>query len=581
VPATISANDPNGTVWGQLFTSIASPTFSVIAGQDAGGGIAISAAGVVTATSTPLAAGAYTFTARAANAGTGQAVEQKISFTVGAAVTVQRNIGKRMGWPTRTSASGGSVQEQGRFVFQVVRAVTGPKIRVGNFAAISGTAPTSITKKLSFRDSNNAITHPITFSAASTVTIPAGTSVLSDVILNSGTGQPLVISPPTAAQGEMDDHWSIIQLTIYASDPTNYPASGCDLSEGGNENSEKGTTLTDRTSGSPAFSTADLSGYTIEPPLSIVDPACPTSVYSVAILCDSIFSDGANDTANSGTRVQGAWARALETANIPYVQIGYSGLALSQWLGAGNATHRNAKYAQLTADGITHVICGLGTNDLNPANGPSSGATILANYVSLKAQLAALSPPIKLIVSTLQPRTNAGNTAEAAGEVGVTFAQRAIVNSAFTSSPGTYAAAVFDMGSRLDDQTLHQTWRLDINAITAAVITSGGAGHGANNWVDFGFGIRYATTTVVAGAATVVTKRQQGGALTGALPANPVSQILTSAGGTGLQLTFTWATTSPTGDGVHPTDATHNYAYSTLTPSVLAQLLGASSPIVV
>jgi hypothetical protein len=79
---TILAADPNGTVWGQLSTTIDTPTFSVVAGADAGGGVSITSAGVLKATATPLSAGAYTFTARAANATSGDAIEKKFAFTV-------------------------------------------------------------------------------------------------------------------------------------------------------------------------------------------------------------------------------------------------------------------------------------------------------------------------------------------------------------------------------------------------------------------------------------------------------------------------------------------------------------------
>lgn len=80
-----------------------------------------------------------------------------------------------------------------------------------------------------------------------------------------------------------------------------------------------------------------------------------------------------------------------------------------------------------------------------------------------------------------------------------------------------------------------------ILTIQGAITTSsGGAGYAVGDNVNFGSSIVLQVASVTAGAVTGWTVISAGYIISGSTPANPISQVTTTGGGTGAQITVTW-----------------------------------------
>ena len=86
------------------------------------------------------------------------------------------------------------------------------------------------------------------------------------------------------------------------------------------------------------------------------------------------------------------------------------------------------------------------------------------------------------------------------------------------------------------------------NAILGVVgtptVSSGGAGYAVGNTITFSNGVVVTVATVAAGAVSTVTLTNPGAIASGSTPANPLSQVSSSGGGTGAQITATWGVVS-------------------------------------
>lgn len=368
-----------------------------------------------------------------------------------------------------------------------------------------------------------------------------------DLILEPGA---IASTEPLVFKGVKGQRLWLVRWLRWATAPANFPGATV-VANTGTEFSEMGTALTDRTTNYSQFFTRTVGNYAILPPLAITATSQPGPV--VAILGDSIASDGANDY-NTDDPDNG-WAQGgLGDAGIPWISLGTSSLAMSHVMASKAA--RAQLFAGLPAAGVTHLLLALSTNDW--ANGVTA-ATLLAQHATIKAELDPLG--IKTIPVTSLPKTN-GNTATAA-EVN-TFAQRAIFNAALRANNGV-GDGYYDLSKVAENPADPNSWRQDVRAGAAvSIVTAGtgyvngdylrfpGGGGGGVSAVDANGGITSFYNAVGGGflveppSVFSAERRVYSGATNGTLPAP----------GTGATFSYTGvAATVPTNDGTHPNSA--------------------------
>lgn len=447
-------------------------------------------------------------------------------------------------FPNRTVANTNSyTQIQIRKSFFLYKSVRKLKFVVANALCTAGNdiAMPDVTVRLGLFDPETSTYYPVRFNGNAAITLVSGQVATTDEV-----SVPLFAGATRTAGKKL----FLIKYLVYASAPANFP--GASLIMTGADYNEWGNSLTDKT-GSGSFTAAVPAGtWDLFPAIAIVgDVASRHAV--VNILGDSISSDGASDTQLD---YYAGWAsHALADAGIPYINTGVSSQTLLSWRNSF-ANRRAMHIANMIAAGVTHVFCPLGTNDIGVGQ---TGAQLYANQVSTRDLLAPYG--IKLIPTTLQPRTNAANNAVPAGETN-TFTERAAYNALVIANNGVgdgyFGLAAISEGSA-------NLWRTDLNKPSGIAVNAGGSGYTANDLIYLPYGNRVRVSTVSGGAITALTVRRAGGFASA--PSNPVAQleslkaaIAGGAGGVGatFDLTNTGAG-SDTGDGIHPGPAVHSF----------------------
>jgi lysophospholipase L1-like esterase len=171
----------------------------------------------------------------------------------------------------------------------------------------------------------------------------------------------------------------------------------------------------------------------------------PRPTVAVALYGDSILV-GRNDTPADGT--YGFMERALGNA-FAWLTMAQTSMRISSLTAAGT-TGRRFRFAAL--DGITHVICNLGTNDIYNHR---TVQDIKADYATLATQLDRHG--IRLIQITLTPRTNSTNTAllDAARSASI---QR--LNAWIMTNP--FGGGAIDVAEAARDPDKPDFWRSDL-----------------------------------------------------------------------------------------------------------------------
>lgn len=352
---------------------------------------------------------------------------------------------------------------------------------------------------------------------------------------------------PLFFKGRRGQRVWIVRLMTWAIAPAAFPAATL-IANTATEVNEWGTALTDRTTAYGQIFTRSAGNWAVFPPLAITATAKPGPV--VAILGDSIASDGANDY-NSDDPAYG-WAQGgLSDAGIPWVNLGTSSLASSHVL--SSRPGRAQLFAALIASGATHLLYALSTNDWSSGR---TSANLLADLATLKDELDPLG--VKLIPCTSLPKTNAANNAQLAGETN-TFAQRALFNAALLAGNGV-GYGFYDLAAVAQSPTDPNLWRTDLRAAAGLSVVSGGTGYKGNDVVILPGGVS-ANVAATGGAVTAV----QGVIALGGWVVDPpasvtplrvVSNDPASRGipaGTGASFSYTGiAAQSSTTDGTHP-----------------------------
>lgn len=243
----------------------------------------------------------------------------------------------------------------------------------------------------------------------------------------------------------------------YATAPANIAITSV-VTNGFASSYEAGTSLSDRTIDG-TWTGGITTNYAVLPPVAILGrPAKFGGSQRIAILADSIGSNGVGSSTQYVTTnsVQSAYLgfiqRALQ-ANYAWTNLGHAGLNLSTITGAAPAVA--ARYfAPIQDAGITHVILELGTNDLAA---PRTDTQFLADVASFVSMMAKRN--IKVIICTLPPRTDSGNTTPTSA----TSTYLAAVNSALKS---TYGGRVFDFNAAVSQPGNALLWRTDLGTPT-------------------------------------------------------------------------------------------------------------------
>lgn len=186
-------------------------------------------------------------------------------------------------------------------------------------------------------------------------------------------------------------------------------------------NNEYGSGLTDRTM-SDSWSASDPSLQVLMPPNLVLGLVPRTQCPAFGIIGDSIYAVGTSDAFGFGD--YGGLQRALRSLNYSYVNSGGGGLPLLYYF-HGDAGYQAAKAKTFNAmlPHITHMVVGLGTNDIDQSQ---TDTQICNNLVSLQQELDAYG--ITMIPLTVTPRTNAANTTYFTGEGETEWANRRNLN---------------------------------------------------------------------------------------------------------------------------------------------------------
>lgn len=232
---------------------------------------------------------------------------------------------------------------------------------------------------------------------------------------------------------------------------------------------EYGTGLTDRTLTDWTTGTDIHPGYTVHPWLDIITESIPGRP-SILLVGDSITSGGSEDgTDGAPVKEYRGYAMAGMGADYSWMNGGCAGLKMIEaisYTGAVQPQYPN-RLGIYANRGMTHCYMPLGTNDSQSLTGASAYMAMLADA---KAKVEALG--MKLIVTTLLPRTNAGNTAEYSAGSAASF--EAIRQAIFSSG-----ILYFDAWLYARNAGNTALWRTDLGTPTADGIHPTAAVHAA------------------------------------------------------------------------------------------------------
>lgn len=283
------------------------------------------------------------------------------------------------------------------------------------------------------------VNYPINWGGTQTKTFAVDEVMTSDVVV-----LPADITPGQ----EIKVRWWI----VYSTAPTNWPLA---IRYNDNGWNEFGTGLVDKINSTTDYFTRQTN-LMVLPPIAIRGTVSG-SVKSVEILGDSISSDGADDSYALNT---GYVPKALTAGGYAFINNGASGnsIYLCTHTASGATADEIARRKIAHHSNITHVLCGLSTNDF--ASGRTA-ANILADLATLKTYLDGIG--VKLIPFTCPPRTNSANNAErTAGE----WAKIASFNASIVSNNGV-GYGYFDANLNMRDSGNNNLWRTDLGTPTA------------------------------------------------------------------------------------------------------------------
>jgi hypothetical protein len=309
--------------------------------------------------------------------------------------------------------------------------------------------------------SYGANTNPVTFRAA--LEYPIGTSHPlhfpdgnRDATLEPGatiSSAPLAIHVPAGA---------VIAVEIMATLPPGGVIWSSNLFWGADDAQTVYTRAEIEAGGLPGMATGRVLGLPsttniLFPPISIrgeprshcsLGPAGrPRPTVALALYGDSILV-GRNDTLTNG--IYGFMERALGN-DFPWLTMAQTSMRISSLTAAGT-TGRRFRFAAL--DGITHVVCNLGTNDIYNHR---TVQDIKDDYATLAKQLERRD--IRLIQLTLTPRTNGTNTAllDAARSASIRR-----LNAWIMTDP--FGGGAIDVAEAARDPDKPDFWRSDLRA---------------------------------------------------------------------------------------------------------------------
>jgi len=249
---------------------------------------------------------------------------------------------------------------------------------------------------------------------------------------------------------------NMLQLTINITFPTAPAYVPCTNIQCGSfpyDSNEAGVTVTDK-SMSGVLGSYAMTRQIFGPIGAYGTPVVgPTAVKPrVLIFGDSIVV-GANDT-TSGALI--GWLQRALTGSYSWVAAAQNGYSWTNMVGAARA-----RTLSPVRDGaFTHAISGLNTNDFGYA---VSAAQIYAAMISVRDEL--LTKGVKLIVCTSWPRTNAGNTAQQAGDPANVFTRRSDLNQLIRDNNGV-GYGYYDLAAQTEDGNTG-LWRTDLGSPTA------------------------------------------------------------------------------------------------------------------
>ncbi|MDB5847463.1 MAG: hypothetical protein JWP29_1215 [Rhodoferax sp.] len=216
-------------------------------------------------------------------------------------------------------------------------------------------------------------------------------------------------------------------------------------------------TLTDWTSGAVIHQ-----GYTVHPWADVITEVASPSP-SVLVLADSIGSGGSEDGAvGSPVKEFRGYLMSALGNNYSWVNSGQAGLKMIEAVNYTGASVNQYpdRLGQFANRGFTHCIMALGTNDSQSLTGASA---FMAMVADAKAKVEALG--MKLVLVTLLPRTNVGNTAEYSAGSAASFEaiRQAIIASGipyfdawlYARDPATPALWRADLGTPTNGDGLH------------------------------------------------------------------------------------------------------------------------------
>lgn len=228
----------------------------------------------------------------------------------------------------------------------------------------------------------------ITFGGQTRITAEPGAEIISDPIavnLNAGTSMRVMV------------------FAEYETAPGRLPSSNINANDNTNELNEGATSgLVSKAAGTAMPASRIQSKVILCPAFAIGEPVgTPTTLQRIGFYGDSITS-GADDSTTGS--VVGMAQRGCHAANVPWVAASTEGYSYGV-MPAGSDARR---FTLFPFRGCSHVISFLGVNDIR--NRVLLPSEIYARMVEIKGTLDAWG--VKLIVSTIWPNTNAGNTGE-------------------------------------------------------------------------------------------------------------------------------------------------------------------------
>lgn len=256
------------------------------------------------------------------------------------------------------------------------------------------------------------------------------------------------------------------RLLTFAAAPACWPGSEVNAAFS-DETNIAGTALADNVdSADPAgtvYSRLSQS-YMYGQPLILGRTATP--VARVASLGDSIADGGSGD---AGSEVLLGWLRRALGSDHPNMTIGNSGYQLGTMM--GSPALRRTRLQLLAVCGITHLVCSLGTNDLGAGR---TTAQLTAWLATLKGELDALG--IKLVPTTVTPRTNAANAARYGADGTGVWAERLAYNDALRAANGV-GYGLIDLAALTQSSSNGNLWDTTAGRGTADGIHPLGATH--------------------------------------------------------------------------------------------------------